>query len=38
MQRLFTVDGRPFFPLGGQARNSSGYSDDEAAAAFRRSS
>jgi len=35
MQRLFTVDGRPFFPLGGQACNSSGYSDDEAAAAFR---
>jgi hypothetical protein len=33
--RIFTVDGRPFFPLGGQARNSSGYNDAESEAAFR---
>ena len=33
-KRVFTVDGQPFFPLGGQARNSSGYSLDEAERAF----
>jgi len=32
--RVFTVDGRPFFPLGGQARNSSGYNAAEAETAF----
>src|SRR6188768_4093947 len=25
IQRVFSVDGRPFFPLGGQAHNSSSY-------------
>ena len=25
IRRVFTVDGRPFFPLGGQVHNSSGY-------------
>ena len=35
IQRVFTVDGRPFFPLGGQSRNSSGYSPAEAERAFR---
>lgn len=25
IKRIFTVDGRPFFPLGGQVHNSSGY-------------
>lgn len=31
---LFSVQGRPFFPLGGQAHNSSGYSLQEAERAF----
>jgi len=35
IQRIFSVDGRPFFPLGGQAHNSSGYSRAEAEQAFR---
>ena len=35
IKRIFTVDGKPFFPLGGQARNSSGYNDAESDAAFR---
>jgi hypothetical protein len=34
IQRVFTVDGRPFFPLGGQARNSSGFNRAEAERAF----
>lgn len=34
IRRVFEVDGRPFFPLGGQARNSSGYSRAEAERAF----
>ncbi len=34
IKRVFTVDGKPFFPLGGQARNSSGYDDRESGAAF----
>ncbi len=25
IQRMFTVDGKPFFPLGGQVHNSSAY-------------
>jgi beta-galactosidase GanA len=33
--RVFTVDGQPFFPVGGQARNSSGYNDAESDTAFR---
>ncbi len=35
LNRIFTVNGQPFFPLGGQARNSSGYNDQESVAAFR---
>jgi hypothetical protein len=35
IKRIFTVDGKPFFPLGGQARNSSGYNDAESENAFR---
>jgi hypothetical protein len=34
INRIFTIDGKPFFPLGGQARNSSGYNDRESADAF----
>jgi len=33
-QRVFMVDGKPFFPLGGQSRNSSGYNQRESEAAF----
>ena len=33
--RIFTVNDQPFFPLGGQSRNSSGYNDSESQAAFR---
>jgi len=35
VKRVFTVDGKPFFPLGGQSRNSSGYNDAESETAFR---
>ncbi len=35
IRRVFTVAGQPFFPLGGQAHNSSGYSAEEAERAFR---
>jgi hypothetical protein len=35
IRRVFTVDGQPFFPLAGQARNSSGYNDGESEAAFK---
>lgn len=35
IKRVFSVDGAPFFPLGGQAQNSSGYSRAEAEQAFR---
>lgn len=35
VQRVFQVDGKPFFSLGGQARNSSGYNDAESETAFR---
>ncbi len=31
METIFQVDGKPFFPLGGQAHNSSAYSPDELA-------
>jgi beta-galactosidase GanA len=34
METIFTVNGRPFFPLGGQARNSSGYNAAEAETAL----
>ncbi|MGI6367081.1 MAG: DUF5597 domain-containing protein [Anaerolineae bacterium] len=33
--RPFTVQGKPFFPLGGQSRNSSGYNRAEAETAFK---
>lgn len=35
INRVFTINGKPFFPLGGQARNSSGYNDLESEAAFK---
>ena len=35
LKRVFQVDGKPFFPLGGQAKNSSGYNRQEAETAFR---
>ncbi len=35
IKRVFMVDGKPFFPVGGQARNSSGYNAAEAETAFR---
>ncbi len=35
MQRVFQVDGKPFFSLGGQSRNSSGYNRAEAETAFK---
>jgi len=34
VQRVFTVDGKPFLSIGGQARNSSGYNAAEAETAF----
>ncbi len=34
VKRIFNVNGRPFFPLGGQTCNSSGYNDLESATAF----
>ncbi len=33
--RVFRVDGKPFFSLGGQARNSSGYNEQESETAFK---
>jgi hypothetical protein len=30
VKRLFTVGGKPFYPLGGQAHNSSGFNASEA--------
>lgn len=35
VKRVFQVDGKPFFTLGGQSRNSSGYNRAEAETAFR---
>ena len=35
VNRVFMVAGKPFFPLGGQARNSSGYNQSESETAFR---
>ena len=35
VNRVFRADGRPFFSVGGQARNSSGYNAREAEPAFR---
>ena len=34
IKRVFTVDGKPFFPLGGQSRNSSAYNAAESEKAF----
>ena len=35
VNRVFKVDGRAFFPVGGQSRNSSGYNASEAETAFK---
>jgi hypothetical protein len=35
VQRVFTVNGKPFYPLGGQADNASGYNNDESETAFK---
>ena len=35
VKRVFTVNGQPFFPVGGQSRNSSGYNDAESETAFK---
>ena len=35
IKRVFTVNGKPFFPIAGQARNSSGYNDAESETAFK---
>ncbi len=35
IKRVFRVDGKPFFTLGGQSRNSSGYNRAEAETAFK---
>ncbi len=34
IRRIFTVDGEPFFPIGGQTQNSSGYNEAEWTTAF----
>jgi hypothetical protein len=35
VKRVFMVDGKPFYPIGGQSRNSSGYNDKESETAFK---
>jgi hypothetical protein len=35
VKRVFTVNGQPFFPVGGQSRNSSGYNAAESETAFK---
>jgi hypothetical protein len=35
MKRIFMVDGKPFFPLGGQCSSSSAYNNSESEAAFK---
>jgi len=35
IKRVFRVDGKPFFPLGGQIHNSSGYNLAEMETAFK---
>ena len=35
VKRVFIVDGKPFFPLGGEASNSSGYNGLESETAFK---
>jgi len=34
-KRVFKVDGKPFFPLGGQSSTSSAYNDKESEQAFK---
>jgi len=34
VRRIFKVNGKPFFPLGGQSTNSSGYNEKESERAF----
>jgi hypothetical protein len=35
VKRVFKVDGKPFFPIGAQANNSSGFNEKEAETAFK---
>jgi beta-galactosidase GanA len=35
IKRIFMVDGKPFYPMGGRARTSSGYNEKESEQAFR---
>ncbi|GAJ19674.1 unnamed protein product, partial [marine sediment metagenome] len=35
IKRIFKVNGKPFYPVGGQARNNSGYNDSESETAFK---
>jgi len=35
VKRVFKVDGKPFFPIGGQSASSSAYNDSESEPAFR---
>jgi hypothetical protein len=35
IKRVFKVNGKPFFPIGGQSCNSSGYNDQESEQAFK---
>jgi hypothetical protein len=35
VKRVFTVDGKPFFPIGGEANNSAGYDKNQSEAAFK---
>ena len=35
VKRVFMVDGKPFFPLGGEASNSAGYNRNQSEAAFK---
>jgi len=35
IKRIFKVDGKPFYSLGAQSRNSSGYNDSESETAFK---
>ena len=35
IKRVFMVNGKPFYPIGGQSKNSSGYNDSESETAFK---
>ena len=35
IKRIFQVNGKPFFPIGGQSCNSSGYNNNESEQAFK---